>query len=146
LENWFYETVDIAPFLLTGENIIAAVVWNYAQYKGAAQISLRTAFILQGNTETESIANTNASWKIFKNEGYSPLPYDRNRAWQYLDVGPGEQVDATKYPWNWAALNFNDSLWKASSVLSRGSPKGIYLGGEPFLVPRKYVHVQKRLG
>jgi len=74
LENWFYETVDIAPFLHTGENIIAAVGWNYAQYKGAAQISLLTAFILQGNTETESIANTNASWKIFKNEGYSPLP------------------------------------------------------------------------
>jgi len=136
LENWFYETVDLAPFLHKGENIIAAVVWNYGQYKGAAQISLRTAFILQGHTESEAIANTNASWKIFKDESYSPLPYDRNRAGLYLDVGPGEQVDATKYPWNWAALIFNDSLWQPSLVLSRGSPKGIHLGGEPFLVPR----------
>jgi len=137
LENWFYETVDIAPLLHTGENIIAAVVWNYAQYKGAAQFSLRTAFILQGNTETEAIANTNASWKIFKNEAYSPLPYDRNRAGLYLDVGPGEQIEGTKYPWNWTALNFNDSLWKAPVTLSPGSPKGIHLGGQPFLVPRK---------
>src|SRR5690606_27868062 len=42
LDHWRYETVDLAPHLRTGENILAAIVWNYAELRPVAQISLRT--------------------------------------------------------------------------------------------------------
>src|SRR5688572_5624355 len=43
---WNFETVDIAPYVTTGKNIIAAVVWNEGGYRPEAQISDRTGFIL----------------------------------------------------------------------------------------------------
>src|SRR5450432_603246 len=41
LTHWNFETLDIAPFLRTGRNIIAARVWNESTYRPEGQISLR---------------------------------------------------------------------------------------------------------
>jgi len=41
LAHWHYETVDIAPFLQSGPNVIAAVVWNYSVYRPWAQFSIK---------------------------------------------------------------------------------------------------------
>src|ERR1044072_804344 len=49
LYNWNYETVDLAPYLVAGKNIVSAVVWNEADFRPEAQMSFRTAFIVQGN-------------------------------------------------------------------------------------------------
>jgi hypothetical protein len=53
LDHWFYETVNIAPHLKAGKNVLAAVVWNGGEHVPFAQMTYRTAFILQGNTEAE---------------------------------------------------------------------------------------------
>lgn len=45
MNNWNYESIDIAPFLKKGSNIIAAQVWNRGRLAGARQISSQTAFI-----------------------------------------------------------------------------------------------------
>ncbi|MBD0352399.1 MAG: alpha-rhamnosidase, partial [Flavisolibacter sp.] len=71
--HWYYETVDIAPFLQSGKNTVAAAVWNDGPYKPEAQISYRTAFILQGQSATEEVLNTNKSWKAIKDSSYQPL-------------------------------------------------------------------------
>ena len=47
---WNYEKVDLAQYLKQGKNTVSAIVWNEAEYRPEAQISLRTAFILQGKT------------------------------------------------------------------------------------------------
>ncbi|WP_026809962.1 hypothetical protein [Arenibacter latericius] len=70
---WNYETIDIGSELDEGTNTIAAVVWNDGPYKPEAQISHLTAFILQGETETERIFNTNSSWKVIEDNSYQPL-------------------------------------------------------------------------
>jgi hypothetical protein len=57
-DHWFYETVNLAPHLKAGKNVLAAVVWNGGEYVPYAQMTYRTAFILQGNAETEQAANT----------------------------------------------------------------------------------------
>src|SRR5882757_5907879 len=49
LDHWNFTTLDIAPFLRAGKNIIAAQVWNEGEWRPEGQISLRTAFILQGS-------------------------------------------------------------------------------------------------
>ncbi|HEY4875326.1 MAG TPA: alpha-rhamnosidase, partial [Puia sp.] len=46
LANWNFETVDIASYLQKGNNIIAATVWNFAEYRPYSQISYQTAFII----------------------------------------------------------------------------------------------------
>lgn len=47
LANWNFETIDIAHYLRSGKNVLAAVVWNFAKFKPLAQMSNKTAFILQ---------------------------------------------------------------------------------------------------
>ena len=50
LFHWRYETVDAAPYLEAGRNVFAAVVWNFGELAPEAQITLRTGFLLQGDT------------------------------------------------------------------------------------------------
>src|SRR5207248_8044388 len=66
LYNWYFETVDIAPYLRSGKNIIAALVWNMGEYAAVAQISNQTALVVQGDTKAEALINTDASWKVLK--------------------------------------------------------------------------------
>ena len=42
LHHWRYESVDIAPHLKTGKNVLAAVVWNFGELAPEAQITNRT--------------------------------------------------------------------------------------------------------
>ena len=140
LMNWHYESIDISSFLKTGENVVAAVVWNFADLKPWAQHSLRTAFLLQGNTEKEEILNTNRSWKVIKNHAYKPADASREKTGgSFIVVGPCDEVDASKYPWNWEKPGFNDSAWKEVKTLEEGRPKecgsGIEWGLEPRQIP-----------
>ncbi len=58
LYYWNYETVDLAPYLSAGKNILSALVWNEGELRPEAQISWRTGFIMQGDTPAESAVNT----------------------------------------------------------------------------------------
>ena len=102
LEHWRYESIDIAPFWLAGKNIIAAEVWNFGELKPWAQFSIKTAFIIQGNSPAEEIVNTDTSWKVIKNAAYSPASAEKKEtSGQFVVVGPCDKVDAALYPWNW---------------------------------------------
>ena len=118
LYNWYFESVDIAPYLHKGQNTVAALVWNMGVHAPVAQISNQTAFVLQGDSDYESVLNTNQSWKVLKDSSYVPCSLDNGaRVKSYMVVGPGDQVDAKKYPWGWEKENYNDTAWlKASSI------------------------------
>ena len=47
LLHWRYERFDLAPFLQPGPNLITATVWNFGILAPLAQISDRTAFLLE---------------------------------------------------------------------------------------------------
>jgi len=125
LDHWRFESIDIAPWLKKGKNVIASTVWNFAQYKPAAQISLQTAFILQGNSSKEEIANTDATWKVIKDEAYSPIEIDGAKLQTFIVVGPGDAVDGIKYPWNWESVGFDDSQWLKAMEYINGAPIGV---------------------
>ncbi len=121
--NWNFETVDIAPYLQSGRNVLAAVVWNYAEQKPVAQISYnQTGFLLQGNTDTEAIVNTDTSWCCLKNEAYSPWNGGSVRG--YYVAGPGEKLDVAAYPWGWEAVAYDDSQWQPVAAGMEGAVKG----------------------
>ncbi len=64
LAHWHYETFDVGPLLKPGENVFAAVVWNFGGRSALAQISDRTAFLLGGASEAENAVNTGTEWDV----------------------------------------------------------------------------------
>lgn len=120
--NWNFETIDLAPFLKKGKNVLAAIVWNYAEMKPVAQVSFnQTGFLMQGNTDTEAIVNTNESWLCIKNKSYSPW---MKPVIGYYVAGPGEQIIASQYPWGWEQPDYDDSQWKNAQPGLEGGAKG----------------------
>ena len=136
-QNWFYDTYDIAHFLQKGSNTIAAQVWNYGAGGPWVQMSVRTAFILEGNSEKEKAVNTNPSWKVMEDNAYSILPIDPYKVPEFIIVTPGDSVDANKYPWGWESRGYDDGDWKNAVFFVKGAP---YATGTDLwwqLVPRE---------
>jgi alpha-L-rhamnosidase len=134
VQHWHFETVDIAPFLKEGENILASVVWNFGKMIPLAQHSFRTGFILQGNSENERIVDTDSSWKCIKNEGYSIFKNELNT---FFAVGPGEKVEFDKYPWNWESISFDDTKWQKTEMIKVGLMWNLNIGFDNWtLTPR----------
>ena len=125
LDHWRYETLDIAPHLVAGQNVLAAAVWNFAELAPQAQMTNETGLIVQGDSSAEEIVNTDKSWKCFKSQAVRMIRLDAGKIGGYLVPGPGEEVDGAKYPWGWEALDFDDLTWVAAKPLTEGGPRGI---------------------
>jgi alpha-L-rhamnosidase len=125
LLHYRFTTIDLAPFLKSGKNTIAAVVWNFGEHKALSQISNRTAFILQGNGEAEMIINTDDSWKVIQNSAYEPIPFGPIAFHGYYVVGPGERINASMHLWDWEKPDFDHQAWVKAMKLGRGTPQGL---------------------
>jgi len=149
LSHWFFETVDIAPYLNAGKNSIASEVVNWGPKRSFTYFSQMTNFIMQGETERESVVNTfGGSWKCFRNEAITPKIVewmtDRNTIDFGLYVGnPTDSVRADKYPWGWENTDFDDSKWLPAkwADIAGGRDEqfagGILYGGGKLLIPRR---------
>jgi alpha-L-rhamnosidase len=126
LMYWNYETVDLAPYLKVGKNVLAVLVWNDGPQKPEAQISNMTALIVQGNSPAEEIVNTNQSWLFAEDKSHSPLPV---KVTGYYVAGPGERVDMSQHIAGWEQVDFGDSNWSKVKELWVGIPKGVFTFG-----------------
>src|SRR3954469_11289378 len=122
LAHWNYETIDLAPFLQAGQNIIAAQVWNEGDFRTEGHISLRTAFVLQGATAESQNVNTNELWKCIQDSGYSPIPV---RMQTYYVAGPGELINMVAHQKGWEKVSFQDDSWKTPLPLFQAYPKNV---------------------
>ncbi len=125
LDHWNFASLDIAPFLHPGKNIIAAQVWNEGEWRPEGQISLRTGFILQGTDNKEKKIITDSSWKCTRDFSFRPIRFNTPT---YYVAGPGEQLDMNKYQADWKKLDFPDDNWKNAQVIMPGIPKNL-IGG-----------------
>lgn len=138
LAHWFYESIDIAKLLKPGKNLLAAVVWNFGEDKPWAQFSLKTALIVQGNSDREQIINTDSSWNVIRNNAYQSASSDaRETLGQFIVVGPCDKVDASKYPWNWETTAYNDQNWDQAKTTDVGHPHGVGTDINWVLTPRR---------
>jgi alpha-L-rhamnosidase len=125
LFHWRYETVDLAAHLNAGQNVLAAVVWNFGSETPMAQVTNETGFLLQGDTAAERIVDTGKEWKAAANPAYAPIPVRMGRdVTGYYVAGPGERVDAAAYPWRWHIAEFDDSKWSAAESIGAAAPRG----------------------
>lgn len=144
LAHWFYESIDVAQFLKSGENVLAAVVWNFGDDKPWAQFSIKTALIVQGNSDAEALVNTDESWKVMKNKAYQPSSVDAREVLRtFIVVGPCDRVDAANYPWNWEMPGFNDEPWNLAKTIDVGHPRGIGSDINWVLTPRRIPEMEQ---
>jgi alpha-L-rhamnosidase len=105
INHWQYETYDIAPYLQTGKNVVAALVWNMGEHKPLAQLSAQTGFFLQSNDAAFAFLNSNKSWLATPSTAYSPTSTDNgSRLRTYIVVGCGDHFEAKKHVWNYPIL------------------------------------------
>ncbi|GET35125.1 hypothetical protein PbJCM13498_39880 [Prolixibacter bellariivorans] len=145
IEHWHFDSVDIAPYLRKGRNVLAAEVWNFGLKRPVAQFSLMTGFILQGNSSKEEIVNTDSSWKVIQDQAYSPGEDPGNLLHTYIVVGPTDVVDGSKYPWGWETDGYDDSSWKQAIEVHSGQPRGIGTETSWTLTPRQIPFMEKKL-
>jgi len=126
ITHYHYETLDLGPYLKAGKNILAAKVWNEAEFRPEAQVSLGTGFILQGEGAMEQIVNTDPSWKSIQDTSYKPIKIGFTRT--YYVAGPGEFIDMRTYFHHWMKMDFPDAGWKSARSIEPGVPKYILNG------------------
>jgi len=101
LPHWRYEVFDLAPLLHGGANLVTATVWNFGVYAPVSQMSDRTAFLLESEAAGASSISTPEGWLVEEEHGQSLLGRDTVTIKTYFASGPGEQLDASKYDWDW---------------------------------------------
>lgn len=137
LYNWYFETVDLAPFLNAGNNTLAALVWNMAELAPVAQVTNQTGFLLQGDGTGEQLVNTNKSWKVLRDSAYKPCSLDNGpRLHSYMVIGPGDEVKGSAYPWGWELPGYNDKGWRQAESVSAAVTVGYGTDNIWTLAPR----------
>jgi hypothetical protein len=122
LYHWRFETYDIAKLLRPGRNLLAAVVWHAGPDAPMAQVTHETGLLVHGDSDAERAVDTGKNWRCIRNQAYAPEPVTRELLpWGYYVVGPGERVDAAKYPWGWELPDYDDSAWMAPAVGEYGA-------------------------
>jgi len=123
LDHWRYETYDLAKFLHAGKNEISATVWNFGAVP-LAQITDRTGFVLQGDTPSEAIANTDDSWEVEEEKGIRTLPAPDIQGAYYV-AEPAERIDGAVLDWAWNDASSSHGKWEKplsiGNALSRGA-------------------------
>ena len=145
LYNWYFETIDIAPYLKAGDNVLAALVWNMGEYAPVAQVSNQTGLVVQGNSASEQAVNTNASWLVTVNKAYTPCSTNNSEVLKtYFVVGPGDELDAKLYPWDWEQGGYDDSQWQHAVKVMMPSTVGYGTDNLWTLTPRTIPMMEER--
>lgn len=133
VDHWRYETLDLAPHLRPGRNVLAALVWNWGAARPVAQHSHRTGFLVQGNSATEgAMVNTGGGWKLLLDSAYAPIVITSASMGDYYAAPPGDSISGARYPWGWEQPDFDDTRWSsdaAASAPNAQAPLSAFLGG-----------------
>ena len=124
--HWNYETVDLAPYLNGGRNVIAALVYNEGHLRPVSQISVGSGFLLQGEGEAAGLF-TDRSWKCIQDPAYS---YVNAIVSGYYVAGPGEKVDMRLTIADWRKADADLSAWKPAREGAAGEPKDVVSANE----------------
>ena len=129
-KNWFFDTVDVAPYLQKGHNFIAVEAFNPGISTFSYHFESRAGFICAARWgDGTEIFTTCDSWTMFRLSGYAP---DTAR----LSVQMGFQEDLD--------LNYDDRRWIfCENYTIPTQPKWVRKG-ERIWNALPYLHLRKR--
>jgi hypothetical protein len=155
LTHWRYGKFDLAPLLKPGENLITATVWNWGVYAAVAQFTDRTAFLLESEAKGDASISTGVSksggWMVEVEPGHRPRGRETVSFQDYMAAGPGEEIDAARYDWNWQSPTAVGGAWVPVASPMRDSIYGDVnkahsadeVGDNPWgLVPDELPHME----
>lgn len=120
VNHWRYETLDLAPHLRAGRNVIAALIWNWGAARPVAQHSHRTGFLMQGNGPAEAAhVNTGNGWRLYVDSAFAPIVITTASMGNYYAAAPGDSIDGSRYPWGWERSDYDDNHWLLVSPAQR---------------------------
>ena len=136
IAHWREETIDLAPYMKAGTNIVAATVWNGVQplklpanatsdqisaAQGAAlfsntaplfQQSVATGFRLIGEGAAESVSTDRPGWRVKRDHGHGfSNGWRQVKRWYYVAGNP-ETIDAAKADFDAAGLQEKGQGWQ----------------------------------
>jgi alpha-L-rhamnosidase len=121
LAHWRYERFDLASLLHPGSNLITATVWNFGVYAPVAQVSDRTAFLLESEASGGDSISTPKGWLVEEEHGQRPLDRTSVTLKTYFASGPGEELEAAHYDWDWNSPTASGSEWVPAASPMRDS-------------------------
>ncbi len=130
MAHWRFESLDIAPYLQKGKNVLAVTVYNQGDYRAAWQVTGGTGLVVQGNSAIESVVNTNESWKVMENTTYSPL-FEIHKF-----VGARESFLAARYPFGWEKPEADEKFFMSAVFSEEAIPSGAQGSSSRRLVQR----------
>lgn len=133
LRHWHFESLDIAGFLQTGNNVLAVQVVNFGELTPVNIMSRQTGLIVQGEGKVEAVVNSNNSWKCVRDNAFSPIAFRPGQPevfYQYYVACSLEKLQASQFPWGWAEPDYNDKNWDSPRVIQSGAPFLSYGAGD----------------
>ncbi len=151
--RWHFETVDLSPWLVPGENVISVIVLRLTLEWSTGNHSVwRTStpgLYVVGDVQSEQgkilcDLSTTRGWKCLKDRAVTFVPEDYI---QYLYAQ--EIVEGSKLPWGFDLPGFDDSGWepvwnyKIFQIHKKGSPFNLSPRPIPMLyeTPRRFAEV-----
>lgn len=124
LGHWRYETLDLAPFLRRGRNVIAAQVWNDAQAAPLAQVSAgHTGFWLKAAApEHATLLDTGTAWQVRVDTSRAVeagrQPMDKLLGGVFYAAGPQETIDGHRLASDWMERVSRAPDWRSATLVS----------------------------
>ncbi len=150
--HWFYETYDLTPFLVEGENELVALVWNFGWMAPMAQHTVRTGFVLEELSvspppyplpsktmalrgEGESLS-TPHGWEVARVDAWSFDMMHNGVGEFYIDIGPGEKVDFRELPLSACGEGVGGwgLDWRMPHIICTAEDQGANGGGTPWML------------
>ncbi|MDF0541394.1 alpha-L-rhamnosidase C-terminal domain-containing protein [Sphingobium sp. H39-3-25] len=124
LQHWRYETIDLAPYLRTGTNVIAASVWSDGKYAPLAQLSGgRTAFYIQAvDPAQQALIEGPKGWQVRVDRSRTvsagmPHMISQIGPTFYAAGGP-ETITASAQAGDWSAARSTVADWQPAIALA----------------------------
>jgi hypothetical protein len=162
VRHWREAAVDLAPYLVRGRNVIAAVVWNgvkplklppnatpqqqrnaegaalFTQTAPAFQQSVATGFRVIGAGAAAAISSDRPGWRVSRDAGHSFENGWRQiikGGWYYV-AGQPETIDAAKSDFDWAGASERGANWRNAVAAPASAQRTLVADRLP---PQSYV-------
>lgn len=115
-DSGYYDTVDLAPHLKTGENVLAILAWYWGN-QGRNNVKSGAGGLVFEADLKDSLLLSDKSWKMKQHPAYGYTKGDRT---SYLYGGHNIGFDARKDISGWIEPGFDDADW--GEALEKGVP------------------------
>jgi hypothetical protein len=120
LTNTYYDSIDLAPFLVSGSNVIAALVWHKGGNDGYSQrMVAKGGFLFESELSDATPATiiSDNTWKILVHPSFAVTAQQQQNyggaAYKWVEYPVS--FDARNTPGDWTAISFSDNAWTSAS-------------------------------